>query len=429
MFRKKYLNKVSIVGGGGHVGLPISLILADAGFSVIGIENSKELLNKLSHGTVPYIEDGAERLLKKGLEQGNLQFTDKYDSIADSDTLIVVIGTPIDESLNPRIDPLVDIFEEHKELLHKNQLIILRSTVSPGTTDLVKLIIEDITGMVEGEDFYLVFAPERVLQTKAISEIRNLPQLIGAFNKSGFEKAKDFFSKFIHNECIRLTTREAEIGKLITNMARYVSFALVNEFYIIADTFGANIHKIIKACNLDYPRLDLPKPGPNVGGPCLYKDGHYLVEKIPFPEIIDISFKINESIPMYLLEKVRKIHGIKKAGILGMAFKPNCDDTRNSLSYKLRKQLKGIKCEVVEVDPHIPGLESMERLQGVDAIFLMTRHDEFRDLTRILEYVKNPDCIIVDMWNFWEENEDLSHDGIYKASSVSEVQTYGAKRT
>ena len=121
---------------------------------------------------------------------------------------------------------------------------------------------------------------------------------------------------------------------------------------------------------------------------------------------------------VYLLEKVRKIQAIKKAGILGMTFKPNCDDTRNSLSFKLRKQLRGIKCEVVEVDPYIPQFRPMERLQGVDALFLMTRHDEFRDLGRILKYVKNPECIVVDMWNFWEENENLSHDGIYKAGSI-----------
>ena len=420
MSDKRDLNKVAVVGAGGHVGLPLCLVLAEAKFEVTGIETNEELLMKLSKGIVPYIEEGAEELLKKGLEQGNLHFTDKYDLIADSDILIVVIGTPVDESLNPRIDPLIHMFEQHKNLLHKNQLIILRSTVSPGTTNLVKLIVEDMTGMTEGRDFYLVFAPERVMQTKAIREIKSLPQLIGAFSKSGFERAKDFFQKFIRNRCILLSPIEVEMGKLITNMARYVSFALVNEFYIIADTFGANIHKVIKACNLDYPRLDLPKPGPNVGGPCLYKDGHYLVEKIPFPEIIDISFKINESIPMYLLEKVRRIQNIKKAGILGMSFKPNCDDTRNSLSFKLRKQLRSVKCEVVEVDPYIPEFKSAERLKGVDALFLMTRHDEFRDLNKILKYVKNPDCIIVDMWNFWEENEDLSHDGIYRASSIKD---------
>ena len=182
---KKDLNKVAIIGAGGHVGLPLSLVLADAGFDVIGIDTNNEILAKLSRGIAPYVEDGAEELLKKCLKKGSVRFTDKHDSIACSDTLIVVIGTPVDESLNPRIDPLIGIFEQYKNLLHKDQLIILRSTVSPGTTELVKLVIEDITGMTEGKDFYLVFAPERVMQTKAIQEIKSLPQLIGAFSENG----------------------------------------------------------------------------------------------------------------------------------------------------------------------------------------------------------------------------------------------------
>jgi len=415
---EKNNRKVVVIGAGGHVGFPLSLVLADADFNVVGIDINKDLIEKLNSGIVPYVEDGAEEILKKSIKKGNLIFTDDFNKGSESDVLIIIIGTPIDDNLNPRIDILLNVFKNHKNLLHKNQLIILRSTISPRTTELVKSIIEEMTGMKEGEDFYLVFAPERVLQTKAIKEIKKLPQLIGSFNDESYEIAKKFFQEFNVNKCIKLKPQEAEIGKLITNMARYVSFALANEFYIIADSFDANMHKIIKACNLDYPRLDLPKPGPNVGGPCLYKDGYYLLEKIQFPEIIGTAFKINESIPRYLLNKVQKRQQIKKAGILGMTFKPNCDDTRNSLSYKLRKQLQGLRAEIVEIDPYIPEFNDWKKLKGVDTLILMTPHKEFRDLDKIIKFVNNNDCIIVDMWNFWDENENISNDGIYKISDI-----------
>jgi len=413
----KVNDKVSIVGAGGHVGLPLSLVLADAGFQVTGIDTNRDLINTLSRGVVPYVEEGAAELLKSTLASGKLKFSSgSYQSIASSDTLIVIIGTPVDEYLNPRIDSLFNLFDRHRRFLHKNQLIILRSTVSPGTTDLVKSMIEERTRMKEGRDFHLVFAPERVLQTKAIHEIKHLPQLVGAFSDASFARAQTFFSKFLKNKCIRLAPVEAEMGKLITNMSRYISFALANEFYLIADSFGANIHKVIRACNLDYPRMNLPKPGPNVGGPCLYKDGYYLVEKIPFPEMIAASFKINESVPMYLVEKVRRLATLRRAAVLGMTFKANCDDPRNSLSFKLRKILRSLKCETVEVDPYLPECRDFQRLRGVDALFLMTPHREFRDLQNILKHVRNPKCLVVDMWNFWDENEGLAHDGIYPAA-------------
>lgn len=410
--------RVSVIGAGGHVGFPLSLVLADSGFDVFGIDVNADIVENLNQGIVPYVEEGAEEILKKSLKKGNLRFTIESNPISNSNILIIIIGTPIDENLNPRIDPLLNELKKQENNFRKGQLIILRSTISPGTTEMVKKIIEDMTGMKEGSDFHLVFAPERVLQTKAITEIKKIPQIIGCFNEIGFQKAKDFFSVFNKNECIELKPHEAEIGKLITNMARYVSFALANEFYIIGDTFGANMHKVINACNKEYPRLNLPRPGPNVGGPCLYKDGYYLLEKIPFIDIIGTSFKINESMPMYLLNKVSKKHSIKKACILGMTFKPNCDDIRNSLSYKLRKQLRGIGAEIIEVDPYIPEFSDFERIRGVDTLILMTPHEEFKDLKRLVNIIDNPDCIIVDMWNYWSENEDLSNDGIYKIADI-----------
>lgn len=414
--------RVAIVGAGGHIGLPLSVVLADAGFDVVGIDKNAEMNDRLSSGVVPYIEHGAEELLHRGLEQGNLTFTTETGAMATADVLVIIVGTPVDDNLNPRIDPLIDLLESHAPNLPPGQLIVLRSTVSPGTTELLRKVLEQRTGTSEGQGFHLVFAPERVLQTRAVEEIRTLPQLVGAFTRASFDRAQEFFGRFMQSTCLRLTPVEAELGKLMTNMSRYVSFALANEFYMICDSYGANAHTVIANANLDYPRLDLPRPGPNVGGPCLYKDGYYLTERISYPDLIANAFKINESVPMYLLEQVRRRVPLHRVGILGMAFKANCDDTRNSLSFKLVKQVRGMNAEPVQVDPYVPEWADPARLHGVDALFLMTPHDEFRDLGALLDIVDNPQCVVVDMWNYWAEYASLSHNGVYTAREAASVQ-------
>lgn len=411
-------NQVSIVGAGGHIGLPLSVVVAEAGYDVFGIDKNTELNAQLNAGVVPYVEHGAQELLDRGLGRGNLRFTNDNTTLATSATIVVIVGTPIDDNLNPRIDPLIDLLGAHAPHIPDGQLIVLRSTVSPGTTELLRTVLERGSGRTEGVDFHLVFAPERVLQTRAVEEIQNLPQLVGAFTESSFVRAEEFFGRFIAMRCISMKPVEAELGKLITNMSRYVSFAMANEFYMICNTYGANSHAVIAACNEEYPRLNLPIPGPNVGGPCLYKDGYYLTEHISYPEIIANAFRVNESMPRYLLDRVTAIAKPQRVGILGLAFKANCDDTRNSLSYKLIKQVRGINAESVAVDPYVPDASDPTRLRGVDVLILMTPHREFKDLDALLAFVDNPDCIVVDAWNFWPATKAASPDGIYRAGNV-----------
>lgn len=412
-------NDVSIVGAGGHIGVPLSVVLAEAGFDVYGIDRDVELTHRLNRGEVPYVEHGAAALMDRALARGNLRFTSDDSSLQTSGTVVVIIGTPIDDNLNPRIDPLIQVLSSHARTMPRGQLIVLRSTVSPGTTELLRSVLEAGSGMTEGRDFYLVFAPERVLQTRAVEEIQALPQLVGAFSTESFQRATSFFGSFVERRCIQLAPVEAELGKLLTNMARYVSFALANEFYMICDSYGANSHSVINACNEDYPRLDLPRPGPNVGGPCLYKDGYYLTERIQFNEIIADSFRINESVPRYLLEKVRAAAPkLERVGVLGLAFKADCDDTRNSLSYKLIKQVRGINAVPVPVDPYVAGHYDPVQLRDVDALILMTPHKEFAPLQDWLAIIDNPECIVVDMWNYWPQSSRLSHDGTFRAGDA-----------
>jgi UDP-N-acetyl-D-mannosaminuronic acid dehydrogenase len=268
--------KVAVIGAAGHVGLPLALVLADHGNDVVGIDINEVAVKEINEGQMPFYEEGADTLLKECLISGKFRMTTDLSRVQKADVIIIILGTPVDENFNPILSGLVRLIDNICPFLRKGQQIVLRSTVSPGTTDRVKKTIQKKTGMVEGRDFDLFYAPERVLQGKAISEIKDLPHIVGAYSQESFEKIGGFFSTFSEAAQHHMKPVEAEIGKLITNMSRYVNFALANEFHMIADLHDANINKIIDACNDDYPRLHLPGPGPNVGGPCLFKDGWFL---------------------------------------------------------------------------------------------------------------------------------------------------------
>ncbi len=420
---KKPKGTVSIIGGAGHVGLGLALVLTDASYRVFGVDLNKDANAMIMSGKMPFIEHKGDEFLNRALANGLLEMTDSAEPLAGSETVVIVLGTPIDENLNPNLRPLFSVIEKSViPNLHDQQLILLRSTVSPGTTLRVKELIESRTGKTCGKDFYLAYTPERVLQTKAIEEIQRLPQLIGAFDHASQAKAAAFFSSFIRGECIFLTPVEAELTKLITNMARYVEFALANEFYLVADSYGANIHRILEAANKDYPRMRVPRPGPNVGGPCLYKDGFFLVERIAFPELISTAFKINEGMTMHLVKHLRTLSpSVSKVGVLGLTFKADCDDTRNSLSFKLLKQLRAQGYEAVVVDPFVPGREDPSVLKNCDAVILMTPHSAFSDLAGIHESVGNANCWYSDLWGFWRDMRLSAESGWFQVSAEAKA--------
>ena len=266
--------KVAVIGAGGHVGFPFSCVLAQAGHKVYGIDVNIDTVDSLNKGIVPYVEEGAGLILRKNLDNENLLFSDDFGFIKDVDVVAIMIGTPVDGEGNARLDDLFNFVDDTLiPNMRKHQLIVLRSTVSPGTTEVLRNHIQKKHGWTEGLDYFLVFCPERVVQGKSIVETTKLPQIVGAFNDFSFKAAKDFFRTFITNEIFQLTPKEAELGKLMTNMYRYVTFAFANEMWMIGEKHGVNIDKVIDACNFDYPRMAVPHPGPNVGGPCLFKDG------------------------------------------------------------------------------------------------------------------------------------------------------------
>jgi UDP-N-acetyl-D-mannosaminuronic acid dehydrogenase len=417
--------RTSIIGAAGHVGLGIALALTDAGHDVVGIDIDVEKNTKIMSGVMPHIEEQGQEHLDRALASSRLEMTDKLSAISDSENVIIIIGTPLDEHMNPDMSPLKSLFKEMLPHLRNGQLVMLRSTVSPGTTDLVKQLVEDY-GLAVSDDIVLTFAPERVAQGKSITEVKTLPQLIGAYDSTSYERAEAFFDTFIDAKCLRLTPIEAEIGKLITNMTRYVTFALANEFHLVANTFGVNVNKIIDACNDGYPRLNLPGPGPNVGGPCLYKDGWFLIDRLPFNELISSAFRINEGMPMQILQQLDRLmndNKLDKVAILGMTFKVNSDDLRNSLSAKLRKQLEARGIDVVAVEPNKDGFHDISEIAGADAVVLMTPHREFSDLHSIAGIVDYPKCVFVDIWGFWDEMKYSPGNGYFYGSEIAAIST------
>jgi UDP-N-acetyl-D-mannosaminuronic acid dehydrogenase len=413
----------SIIGGGGHVGLPFGLTLSHAGHDVVLIDNNPETLSLIGDGVVPFSEPGAEELLHEGLADGSIRLADSVEAAAGSDVITVVVGTPVDDHHNPEMRPLIGVVEDLIPHLRGGELVVLRSTVYPGTTDLVHKMFAD-AGLVVGEDVFLAFCPERVTQHRSIEEIVSLPQLIGAFEEASYARAEAFFGSFIDSETHRLTPIEAELGKLFTNMWRYIEFAVANEFYLIAESFATthdvNVHRIIEQTAKDYPRFSVASPGPNVGGPCLTKDGWFLVDRIPYNEFVSTAYRVNEGMPAQILDRMAGMApDPEKVAVLGMTFKADSDDTRNSLSFKLRDRLLMMGVDVAYVEPNVEGYDDLSAVDGADWVILMTPHRQFADLGAVRRAVDNDDAVYCDIWGLWPEMKYASDNGYFRGYDVA----------
>lgn len=398
---------IGIIGGAGHVGLPFGLVLTDAGFSVTLIDNDRDRLDTIESGDFPFTEPGGEAFLAEALDTGRLDLTTEIDAVGDCDVVVFVIGTPIDEHHNPQMETLLSLVDDVASHLTDDQLLLFRSTVYPGTTRIVCDRLDD-HGFVVGEDVYVAFTPERIAQHHAFEEIVGLPQLIGAPDDESYDRAASLFDTFLDADCHRLNPTEAELGKLFTNMWRYLTFAAANEFFLITESFAkhhdVNVHRILEQTGKNYPRFDVPSPGANVGGPCLTKDGWFLVDNIPYNELVSAAYQINEGMPSQLVDRMaRTAPNPDKIAILGMTFKSNSDDTRNSVSFKLEKQLrmKGYT-DIVQVEPNAAGFDKLADIDDSDWVILMTPHEEFDTFETVAEHVGIDDCLYCDVWGTWE---------------------------
>lgn len=396
--------KVSVIGAGGHVGLPLTVAIA-AGLrntdSVFGVELDQKLIDRLNIGDFSFFEEGLPDYFHTALnDRQNLIFglwNDK--AIQESDYIVIIVGTPTDEEGNPRVDGILRIADQLSKLDLQNKTIILRSTVSPGTTELFRNRLGDHSRLT------VAFCPERIQQNNAMKELFELPQIIGLQCGSP-DVVRDFFNAWSKVKLIETTAKKAELGKLFTNMARYIEFAVANEFQQLADQFDEDSVEILDNFSDDYPRLKIAGPGP-AAGPCLAKDGKFLLKYSNGGSLVEEAFKVNEGVPKFLVNKLinyGKVYKtpVKKVLILGAAFKPESDDIRFSLSFKLKKLLTNEGLEVEMYDPWVyPYNTYVSPLIDFDAFVIMTPHECFFDQDGILSKIEQQaksKSVILDPW-------------------------------
>ncbi len=371
---------INIVGGCGHVGLPLGIGFAQAGARVTLLDVDRARVEAVMAGRMPFHERGADRALPDVLAGGRLRATADPATIADAEAVIVTIGTPVDEFLDPAIRSFDRGLDDVLRWMHDGQLLVLRSTVFPGVTDrLARRVAE------RGLSIDIAHCPERIAQGYALEELRSLPQIIGGVAPAATQRAQALF-ELLGVEILVVSAVEAELSKLFANAYRYINFAISNQFYLVAQKFQADFHRIHRAVTTHYPRMAGFAKAGLAGGPCLLKDTMQLAAFNHNTFAIgQAAMMVNEGLPSALVEAAKARYPLTDAtaAILGMAFKGNCDDPRTSLAYKLRKVLT-LECrQVLCTDPYIddPSFVPLETaLREADIVFLGACHDEYRDL-------------------------------------------------
>jgi UDP-N-acetyl-D-mannosaminuronic acid dehydrogenase len=342
---------ITVIGGAGHVGIPLVLALAEAGFRVNVNDLNQASLDMLAAGHLPYIEYGAQSVLDEALLKGRLLFTNSSDKISKGGPVIVTIGTPIDEFLNPVRKVIQNCIDAVLPAIANGQLLVLRSTVFPGTSAWLASYLQ-----MKGRDLMVAFCPERIVQGAGLKELRELPQIISGHTPEAERAAAKLFER-ISPKVLTLSPIEAEFAKLFTNAYRYIEFAATNEFYLVAKSAGVDYQRVLAAMKQDYPRLkSLPRPG-YAAGPCLVKDTMQLSAFARNQFALGHSaLLVNEGLVLHVIEDIKRRFDLANMtiGLLGMAFKADSDDTRASLSYKFKKVLGGHARTVLTTDPFVP---------------------------------------------------------------------------
>lgn len=371
---------ITVVGGAGHVGIPLVLALAEAGLRVNVNDLNENTLATLKAGRLPFIEHGAESTLNEALRNKRLVFTHSPDGISTRGPVIITIGTPIDEFLNPVRKVVQDCIDAMLPSLADGQLVILRSTVFPGTTGWLASYFQ-----MKGRKLRVAFCPERVVQGYGLKELRSMPQIVSGVTAEAEREAATLFER-IAPEVVVLSPMEAEFAKLFANAYRYIEFAATNEFYLIAKSAGIDYQRVLTAMKHDYPRLKaIPRPG-FAAGPCLVKDTMQLsaFARNQFG-LGHAALLINEGLVLHVVEDLKHRYdlGTMTVGLLGMAFKAESDDTRASLSYKFKKMLNGQARAVLTTDPLVTTDPELRPLDEViaksDLLILCAPHAAYRD--------------------------------------------------
>jgi len=392
---------VTVVGGAGHIGIPLALSFAGKGLRVMVNDINEQALAQLSSGAVPYVEHGAAELLRSALNEKRLVFSSRSSEIPSSGAVIVTIGTPVDEFLNPSLKAIKTCIESLLPYMADGQLLVLRSTVFPGTTDWLDGYLKQ-----RGRKIPIAFCPERAVQGYGIQELSTMPQIVSGCTPDSEEAATALF-KLITPEIVRVKPIEAEFAKIFGNVYRYIEFATTNQFYMIARSAGADYNAILDAMKRNYPRAaKIPGAG-FAAGPCLFKDTMQLAAFARNQFALGhAAMLVNEGLVLYVVDEMRRLFDLSqtRVGLLGMAFKPEVDDIRSSLSYKLKRSLTMHAREVLTTDPFVTCdpdlLPVQEVIERSHVLVLATPHRLYKEL----DLCGKP---VFDVWGFLGDRDNV----------------------
>ncbi len=436
---------VSVIGLG-RVGLPLALSFADRGLSVIGIDNDPVRLGSVGEGRMPFDETGAQELLNRVKESGRLSLSERVADAAQAKHIVITLGTPSFSHIEIDMRDIRSALDDLLGLLEPGHALTLRSTVAPGTTEFVAGYLAKHRGFEIGEDVYVAHAPERIAAGRFLEEIDSLPCIVGGVGARSGDVVAELFGVF-EAPIVQTTPVQAELAKIWANILRYTHFALPNLLMMDCERYGANVFEVIELVNRDYPRGGLAQPG-LTAGTCLRKDFAFSEERSNAPGMLLAVSRVNESVPLFLVEGIKRrlaprggsmaevpgsgpqapettslgaLAGCKVA-VLGLAFKADTDDERDSLAHKLIRLLERELADVVAHDPHVPTptVSFQEAVQDADVVVVAANHHEFCDPAALATIARDAsaDCLVVDPWNCWGAGQVFAY--------TSELATLGA---
>jgi UDP-N-acetyl-D-mannosaminuronic acid dehydrogenase len=389
---------VAIVGLG-RVGLPLALSFVDRGLDVVGIDKDPSVLQAISERRMPFHETGTQELLERVMESGRLELSERLQAAAAADHIVLTLGTPAFSHIEIDISQIRSALDELLPLFRAGHSIIMRSTVAPGTTEWVAGYLAQRRGFTVGEDLFVAHVPERIAENHFLEEIASLPCIVGGVGEASGERAAELFSAF-GTEIMQTTPVQAELAKIWTNILRYTNFALPNLLMMNCEQWGANVFEVIQLINHDYPRGGIASPGLTAGS-CLRKDFTFSEERSSAPGMLLAVSRVHETVPLFLVEGLKRRLGGSlrdcKVAVLGLTFKRNSDDLRDSLAAKLIRLLERELAHVARHDPHVPAQsEPLDTaLADAAAVVIATNHSEFDSL---LPRVPR-EALLVDPWN------------------------------
>lgn len=402
------MKKICVLGLG-YIGLPTASILAKQGFKVVGVDVKKDLAKKLKQGQIGTSEPGLEIQVKTAIKSGALH---PKTELEPAEVFIICVPTPLTDDHKADLSYVKDATESILPYLRKDNLVILESTVPPGTTGEILTPVLETNGLEAGKDFYLAHCPERVLPGRILKELVENDRIIGGINLRSAQAAKEIYQTFVTGEIYLTDSATAEMTKLVENSFRDVNIAFANELSRICDQLDVDVWEVIESAN-KHPRVNILSPGPGVGGHCTAVDPWFIVQKAPQEtKLIRTSRMINDSMPDCVVEKVEK--AIKQAGIkepiiacLGIAYKADVDDLRESPALEIVGKLKDKGHSLRVCDPYVKdciGLDLFaleEAISGADCVVLLVNHKNFKKLNPAQLLKEMRGNIIIDTRGAW----------------------------